>query len=372
MTKDLIIANAIIAFYIIQRMTEVLISKDNERWLKENCHAVEVDKSEGIKMKIFHTFWFISLLLEINIAQKIQIGAKAIVIYSFLAICMGIRFYSIEKLKRFWTIKIFSLDRQELVTDGVYKFIRHPNYLVVIIEFVLLPLLFKAYLTMVIFSLLNVLVVSKRIKLEEETIMDQSNYYEKFKDIKKLIPYLFILILFVNPINAKEISHHVNNFEDAKKAEDYIKFEGASTKLGFITTGFDGYVKEFKVNYDLIDNQINKLEVTINTSTLDTDLGSRNEKMINSILEADKYPQIHAAIIDKVEMKNGDQIVNMIFTVKNQKLTRPVKIKIEKLGEHFLVIGTTILGLKELGLPDPSIVIAKVKDEFNLKFLIHL
>lgn len=373
MTKNLVIANGIIIFYIIQRIMEIWISKDNERWLKRNCHAVEVDKNEGHRMKIFHSMWFVSLILETNIKSDIHVGMEALGIYLILGLCMGVRFYCIDKLKRFWTIKIFSLQNQRLVIDGLYKYIRHPNYLVVIVEFVFLPLLFKAYLTLIVFSLINLIIISKRIKLEEVTLMGQTDYSEKFKGIKKLIPYFFILgFILLNPIHAKELSYQYKNYAEAKKSENYIKFEGASTKLGFITTGFDGYARDFKINYDLINTQLNNLEVKIVIATLDTDVESRNDKMVNSILNKDKYPEIHAAIIDKVILVNGEQMVNMEFTINGHKLIRPVKINVEKKLDYLLISGTTSIGLKELGLPDPSIVIAKVRDDFNLKFSIHL
>lgn len=373
MTKILVMANGIILFYILQRITEMLISKDNERWLKENCHAVEVDPSEAIKMKIFHSLWFISLLIETNIKKDIYDGITALFIYLILAICMGVRVYSVDKLKRFWTIKVFSLENQILVTDGLYKYIRHPNYLVVILEFIFLPLLFKAYLTMVVFSFINLFVLSKRINLEEVTLMNQTNYSEKFKGVKRLVPYFLFFGLFIlNPVNAKELNYQYKNYEAAKKAEDFILFEGSSTKLGLITTGFDGYAKEYKVSYDLVNDQVNKLGVIIPVSALDTDVESRNEKMINTILNREKFPEIQVRIIDKVILTNGEQTLNMMFTVKDLKVIRPVVINVEKLKGQYYVTGKSTVGIKELGLPDPSIVIAKVKDELNLKFSIHL
>lgn len=373
MTKNLIIANGIILFYIIQRITEMLISKENERWLKENCFAVEVDPKEGLKMKLFHTFWFVSLLIETNVVNDIQVEFWAFIIYSLLAFCMMIRIYSIEKLNRFWTIKIFSMENQVLFTDGLYKYIRHPNYLIVIVEFLLLPLLFKAYFTMILFSFLNLLVLSKRINLEEVTLMAQSNYSEKFKNIKRFVPYFLIFGLFIfNPVSAKEVSYMHKNFEMAKKAESYIKFDGESTKLGFITTGFTGYAREFKINYDLISTQLNKLEVVILASALDTDLGARNDKMVNTILNIEKYPEIHAFIDTKIELVNGEQTINMTFQVKDQKISKPVKVVVEKRIDHILVTGDVSLGLKELGLPDPSIAIAKVNDIFKLAFSVRL
>ena len=373
MTKNLIFANGIILFYIIQRITEVLISKENERWLKKKCNAIEVNIREGFQMKIFHTLWFISLLLETNIKNDIRLGEETIAIYLFLAVCMTIRFYTIEKLKPFWTIKIFSLKNPKVVTDGLYKYIRHPNYLVVVAEFVLLPLLFKAYFTLIIFSFFNILFLTRRVLLEEKTLMESSEYSEKFRNVKRFVPFVFALaFLIVNPVNAKELKYHHKTYDDAKKSKEYIMFEGESTKLGLITTGFDGYAKDFKINYDLVENQVNGLVVTMLTTELDTNVVSRNDKMINTILNNEKYPEISSALLEKLNLIDGEQTIKMRFKVKDHLVVKPVTIKVEKNDEGFVVSGTAFIGLQELGLPDPSIMIAKVKDEIALKFSVQL
>ncbi len=373
MNKNLLLANFIILFYIIQRVTEMLISKDNEKWLKENCHGVEVDESESKKMKIFHTCWFVALITETNISQSMQNGMAAIIIYVLLAAGMLVRFYSVEKLKQFWTIKIFSVDHQSLVTEGIYRFIRHPNYLVVISEFILLPLLLNAYFTLIIFTVLNLFVITKRIKLEERTLMEQSDYSEKFKGVKRLIPFIIMLTITIfNPLSAKEQVYKFKNYEEAKKAEDFIRFAGSSTKFGLITTGFDGYAKDFKVNYDLTGNQLSGLDVIVVASELDTDVNSRNEKMVKDILNKEKFPAINVKIPEKVLLTEGEQTISMQFTVKDKQVTKPVKVKVENVAGRFHITGSADLGIKELSLPDPSIAIAKVRDEIELNFSIHI
>jgi methyltransferase len=58
----------------------------------------------------------------------------------------------------------------KLVTRGPYRFIRHPNYLAVIIEFVVIPVLCGAYITAVVFSLANAWILARRIPQEERAL----------------------------------------------------------------------------------------------------------------------------------------------------------------------------------------------------------
>jgi methyltransferase len=349
----------------------MMISRKNEIWLKNHCGAIEVDPAEGMKMKIFHTLWFVSLIIEANMRAEFYPGYYSIIIYLILGLCLGIRFYTMEKLKYFWTIKIFRMKQQLIISDGLYKYFRHPNYLVVILEFIFLPLLFKAYFTMIFFSIINIFVLKKRITLEEEVLMSQSNYGEAFLGVKRFFPYLFLLVLSSNLV-ATEINYHVENYKQAAEAKNYIKFEGASTKFGLVTTGFDGYAKDIKIDYELSGEVVKKLNLSIPIKGMDTDLDSRNEKMFNEIFDMEKYPEIFVKCSENLILKEGEQTIDMFFTIREKMTRKEVKIKTEKRGSKYFVTGETSLSIKELGLPDPSIMIAKVRDDIKLKFAVEL
>ncbi len=371
MEKSIVLMNAIIFFYIVQRISEIFISKNNEKWLKKNFQAIEIDSKESIRMKIFHTLWFISLFIEANIKHDLQPDETSAVIYGILGLCLVIRFHSMEKLKHFWTIKIFSLNHQQIITSGLYRYIRHPNYIAVVLELIFIPLLFKAYITLFTFSLLNILVLKKRINLEEKALMSHKGYNLFFARKKRFIPYFFML-LFSFSLKASEITYHFNNYHEAESSKNYIKFESISTKLGLISTGFDGYAKEIKIDYQQKSDEISNLIVIIPVKGLDTNNASRDEKMHLQIMEAEKYPVIAISTNEAIVLKEGEYTKDMVFKIKDKQTTRPVKLIIKKDNGKFLVSGTASVGLREAGLPDPSILIAKVRDLFELKFSIEM
>lgn len=371
MEKSIVIMNAIILFYIIQRVSEMVISRNNEEILQKNFQAQEVDKKESLRMRIFHTLWFVSLIIEANIKHSLQSDEVSAIIYTILAACLAVRFHTMEKLKHFWTIKVLSLNYQKIITSGLYQYVRHPNYLVVVLEFIFIPLLFKAYFTLFIFSFLNIFILKKRIALEEEALMSHQGYKFFFAEKKRFIPYFFMLVLSLN-LKANEINYHFNNYKEAKDSKNYIKFESTSTKLGFITTGFDGYAKDATLTYWPKGSEISELTVVIPVKSLDTDVGSRDDKMHQQILEADKYPTITISAIEKISLTEGDYSKNMILSIKDKKTTKPVKFSIKKENGKTIVTGSASIGLEEAGLPDPSIAIAKVRDLFDLKFSVEL
>lgn len=80
------------------------------------------------------------------------------------------RYWVIASLGRFWTTRVISLPDAPLVRHGPYRYLRHPNYLVVAAEVALLPLAFGAWQIALVFSLLNGLVLWRRIHVEESAL----------------------------------------------------------------------------------------------------------------------------------------------------------------------------------------------------------
>jgi methyltransferase len=65
---------------------------------------------------------------------------------------------------------VLVLPGEELVSSGPYRWLRHPNYLVVILEIVAIPMVHTAWLTAVVFSFLNLLLLRERIRVEESAL----------------------------------------------------------------------------------------------------------------------------------------------------------------------------------------------------------
>jgi methyltransferase len=74
------------------------------------------------------------------------------------------------------------------VAAGPYQFIRHPNYLAVVIEFATLPLIGGALLTAIIFSILNFVVLYQRIRAEEQQLFAREGYAAVMGKRSRLLP----------------------------------------------------------------------------------------------------------------------------------------------------------------------------------------
>ncbi|WP_078409564.1 isoprenylcysteine carboxyl methyltransferase family protein [Priestia abyssalis] len=177
---------AVLTFIIIQRLLELAVAKRNEKWMREQG-AVEIGQSHYKWIVLVHFLFFISLISEVVWMERKLSSFWGLLAAIFLFTQLG-RLWTIASLGRFWNTKILVLPKADVVLKGPYKFLKHPNYVIVALEFLIIPLLFEAYTTMVLFSLLNILVLSIRIPAEEKALSAFTNYKEVTECHSRFLP----------------------------------------------------------------------------------------------------------------------------------------------------------------------------------------
>ncbi|MCZ2257713.1 isoprenylcysteine carboxyl methyltransferase [Sporosarcina sp. G11-34] len=144
-----------------------------------NQGAFEVGAAHYPIMVAMHVAFFMSLIIEVTFFERALSPFWISLLAVFLLAQVG-RLWCLTSLGKFWNTKIIILPGAEVVQKGPYTFIRHPNYVIVAIELLVLPLLFSAYYTAILFSILNVWMLSVRIPAEEQALKESTNYNEKF------------------------------------------------------------------------------------------------------------------------------------------------------------------------------------------------
>lgn len=173
----------ILSIVIVQRLLELVIAKRNEKNMRAQG-AYEVGASHYPLMILLHVSFFISLLIEVNTFNLTPSPLFLLFLIMFLCV-QGLRVWCLTSLGSFWNTKIIVLPGTHVVTKGPYKYLRHPNYLVVSMEIALLPLMFEAYFTAICFTILNAIMLSIRIPTEERALKEATNYeqYVQHKNI---------------------------------------------------------------------------------------------------------------------------------------------------------------------------------------------
>lgn len=162
----------IIGFVIVQRLVELVIAKRNE---KKSLAAggVEYDKKGYSGIVIMHVMFFISLFAEYFYFEHSLNKFWIIFLILFIA-AQGLRYWAIISLGSLWNTRIIIVPGSKLVKSGPYKYFKHPNYMAVITELAVLPLMFSCFVTAIVFSVLNLFLLKRRIAIEENALKELS------------------------------------------------------------------------------------------------------------------------------------------------------------------------------------------------------
>jgi methyltransferase len=159
-------------FVILQRISELIIAKRNYK-LAINSGGIEYDKSGYKFIVIMHIMFFISLIVEYHFFSRLIFQFWYIFFIVFI-IAQILRYWSIVTLGKYWNTKIIVIPNSKLIIKGPYKFIKHPNYLAVVLEIASLPIIFSCFITSMIFSLINFILIRRRISIEESALSQLS------------------------------------------------------------------------------------------------------------------------------------------------------------------------------------------------------
>lgn len=153
-----------ISVLILQRLTELYISSKNEKWLLAQG-AVEYGQKHYPYMVAMHTLFIVSLITEYILLPGHLIS---FVFLYLLVILLGFKYWIISSLGTYWNTKIYRVPGTGPVKKGPYKIFKHPNYVDVVCEIAIIPLVFHLYYTAIIFSLLNAAMLFVRIRVENK------------------------------------------------------------------------------------------------------------------------------------------------------------------------------------------------------------
>jgi methyltransferase len=177
----------IIFAVILQRLFELRISRNNEAYILDRGGKKHSDNLLGA-VKVLQVSWLIAAIAEVWYFDRPFIFPLAAVALSATLAGQVLRYLSMQALERRWTLPIITISDIPVVDKGVYLYLRHPNWLGVILEIAALPLIHGAYLTAIIFSLANALLISRRIQIEEAALSEISNYSLVFANRPRFIP----------------------------------------------------------------------------------------------------------------------------------------------------------------------------------------
>ena len=162
-------AHWIILLVALQRLLEVAYASRNTRRLLARG-AVEIGRRHYPLFMLLHTSWLAAILIFLPRPAPIHVLPLGLFVLLQFA-----RIWIIATLGPYWTTRVITLPGAPLVRQGPYRYVRHPNYLVVICEIATLPLVFGEIAVAVVFSLLNAALLFWRIRIENTVLAQREN-----------------------------------------------------------------------------------------------------------------------------------------------------------------------------------------------------
>ncbi|GAB2661081.1 isoprenylcysteine carboxyl methyltransferase family protein [Kribbella swartbergensis] len=151
----------------VERVAELVVSLRNARWSFAQG-GVESGRGHYPFMVLLHTGLLVGCLVEA--AHRPFVPGLGWTMFAVVLLSQGLRWWCITVLGRQWNTRVIVVPGLQLVARGPYRWMRHPNYVAVVAEGIALPLVHTAWVTALVFTILNIPLLAVRIRTEEAAL----------------------------------------------------------------------------------------------------------------------------------------------------------------------------------------------------------
>jgi methyltransferase len=153
----------------VERLAELVVSKRNAAWSFERG-GVESGFSHYPPMVVLHTGLLVGCLVEAYVREPHVPSALAWSMLVVVLLSQALRWWCIRTLGRQWNTRVIVVPGLAAVRRGPYALMPHPNYVAVVVEGVALPLVHACWITAIVFTVLNAVLLTVRIRVENAAL----------------------------------------------------------------------------------------------------------------------------------------------------------------------------------------------------------
>ena len=155
----------------LERLAELVVSKRNAKWAFANG-GKEFGRGHYPVMVAIHTALLVGCVVEVWALDRPFIPWLGWTMFVIAVLTQVLRWWCITTLGKRWNTLVIVIPDAPLVKTGPYKYtwLHHPNYLVVVIEGIALPMIHTAWITAICFTLANAWLLSVRLRVENEAL----------------------------------------------------------------------------------------------------------------------------------------------------------------------------------------------------------
>ncbi|MEU0298238.1 isoprenylcysteine carboxyl methyltransferase family protein [Streptomyces sp. NPDC006175] len=157
---------ALVLAVAVERLAELSVAMRNARWSLAQG-GTEAGRGHYPVMVALHTGLLAACLAETWLAGRPFVPWAGWAMVAVVVLAQGLRWWCVRTLGRRWNTRVIVVPGLPLVTGGPYRWLRHPNYVAVAAEGAALPLVHGAWVTAVLFTVLNAALMTVRIRCED-------------------------------------------------------------------------------------------------------------------------------------------------------------------------------------------------------------
>jgi methyltransferase len=153
----------------LERLLELVVSRRNTAWAFARG-GVEHGQGHYPVMVLLHTGLLVGALAEVWLLDRPFVPWLGWTMLALVVAAQALRWWCITTLGRRWNTRVLVVPGLPLVRRGPYRWLSHPNYVAVVVEGVALPLVHTAWVTAVVFTLANAVLLTVRVRVEDAAL----------------------------------------------------------------------------------------------------------------------------------------------------------------------------------------------------------
>ncbi|MFD7463496.1 isoprenylcysteine carboxyl methyltransferase family protein [Streptomyces tendae] len=152
-----------------ERVAELVVARRNAAWTLARA-GVEHGRGHYPVMVALHPGLLACCLLEPLLADRPFLPALGWPMLALALLAQALRWWCIATLGPYWNTRVIVVPGARLIGAGPYRFLRHPNYVAVVVEVAALPLVHSAWLTAAVFTAANAMLLTVRLRCENTAL----------------------------------------------------------------------------------------------------------------------------------------------------------------------------------------------------------
>jgi len=157
----------------LERLAELVVSKRNAAWSFARG-GLESGRRHYLVMVTLHTGLLVGALVEVWLRRPPFLPVLGWSMLALVLAAQALRWWCITTLGHQWNTRVIVVPGLPRVTGGPYRYLTHPNYVAVVVEGFALPLVHSAWITALVFTVCNAVLLSVRIRVENRALTGMS------------------------------------------------------------------------------------------------------------------------------------------------------------------------------------------------------